>query len=129
MPSLSLLAVFLGTALVITRLPGVFFPREFSKAFKQFLKEETCVRMFSFLLLAVSVAILMQKYDFTKDWETLMSVMGWAMLVATVVFMWWPHFMQKRLVQWLKSEGLVSFACLLKVAFGVLLIYLGFYVY
>lgn len=130
MPSLSFLAVLLGVALVITRLPGIFYPREFYKALKPFMKEEPFLRMFAILPLLFSVSILVQVGRPVWDWTALMTVLGWLLLLGAVFLMWWPHVIQKKIMKtFFKSEGVTAFACLVGVALGVGLIYLGLYVY
>lgn len=129
MPSLSYLAILLGALLVLSRLPGVFYPKEFAKFLKGLMKETYLLRFASGILTIFSVSILLQKYNFTKDWETVMSVLGWLMLLVALHFAWCPDCLTKRIEKLLKSEGTVAALCFLGVAVGVGLIYLGFYVY
>jgi hypothetical protein len=129
MPSLDYLAIVLGSMIVVSRLPGIFYPKDFAKFLKSVLKETMMLRMFSMIILIFSVSILLQKYDFTKDWETVMSVLGWLMLLAALHFAWCPDCWNGKVEKILKSEGWVAFLCFIGTGIGAGLMYLGFYVY
>lgn len=128
MPSLSYLAILLGALLVLSRLPGVFYPKEFAKVVKSILKQEV-FRVFSVVLLFFSISILLQKYDFTRDAETVMSVLGWLLLLGTILLAWFPDRVVDKANRWLKNEATTSLGSLLGLVLGFLLMYLGFYVY
>ena len=129
MLSLKFLAVLLGTFIVATRLPGVFYPKPFIKVCKGYLKDEKFLRAAALMPLGFAVAILMQKYDFTQDWETVMSVFGWLMLLASLYMLWEPKVLEKRALKVLKNREAVQGLCVVGVAIGIALIYLGLVVY
>lgn len=128
MSDFSFLAVFLGVLIVISRLPGVFYPKEFAKVVKKFLNEDL-MRFFAIGPLYLGLAILWKKHTFTDDWESLMVVFGWLFLLGSVMWAWKPEFGRGVANKIFKDESTTSFMCLIGVALGVLLIYLGFYVY
>lgn len=129
MPSLAYLAILMGALIVLSRLPGIFYPKDYAKFLRSFLKETLLVRVLSFVPLTLSVSILVQKYDFTKDWETVMAVLGWLMLLLALHMAWCPDCLMKKVEKILKSEGWVASLCFLGVVIGLGLMYLGFYVY
>lgn len=129
MLSLSTLAILLGALAVMARLPGVFYPKAFTKFLKHILKEKHFLQFAAAFGMMFAVLILLNKYDFTKDWETVMSVLGWLMLVGSVCLAWYPKCFEKKVKKFLKKPNFVSFICFLGVALGVALMYLGFYVY
>ena len=96
---------------------------------KSMLKDDHSLRLLAVWPFVLGVLILLNKHDFTNDLESIMSVAGWLMLVAATCVMWWPKAVYKKVMKLLKDKGMVSFICLLGVAAGVGLLYLGFYVY
>lgn len=129
MPSLEYLAILVGALLVVSRLPGVFYPKPYGKFVKSLMKETMMMRVMSIFPLFMSISILLQKYDFTKDWETVMSVLGWLLLLGALHLAWCPECLTKKVERILKSEGLLAFLCFVGTGVGVGLLYLGFYVY
>ncbi|EKD92581.1 MAG: hypothetical protein ACD_28C00395G0001 [uncultured bacterium] len=128
MPSLSYLAILMGSMILLSRVPGIFYPKEFAKVVKKFLSDSN-IRFFAVVPLWLSVSILLQKNDFTPDLETIMSVLGWLMLLGTVMIAWWPSILEERVERVLKSESMTSFLTFLGSLVGVGFLYLGFYVY
>lgn len=129
MLSLSFLAIMLGALMVASRLPGVFYPKAFAKFAKHLIKDKPRMQILAGGPFAFAVAILLQKYDFTPDWTTVMAVLGWLMLVASFWVAWFPKHVEKTVAKMLKKHNFISFSCFVAVALGVGLMYLGFNVY
>ncbi len=129
MLSLKFLAIMLGALCIATRLPGVFYPKAFTKVFKKALKDHQFMRALSLLPFGFGVAILMENARLMPDWTMVMSVIGWLFLGVSLYMMWEPKMVEKRAHKLLKKHGLVQFGCTIAVALGAGLMYLGLAVY
>jgi uncharacterized membrane protein YfcA len=129
MLSLQFLAILLGSIIIATRLPGIFYPKDFAKVIKKYLKDEQLLRVFSMIPFMFAIAIIAAKPMFTYDSTLVMSALGWLLLVAALYMMWEPEMLRKRAINMLKKPGLVQAACIVAVSIGIALIYLGITVY
>ncbi len=129
MLSLKFLAIMLGALCIATRLPGVLYPKAFSKVVKKFLKDEQTMRLVGLFPFMFGVAILMEAPLFMPDWTMVMSVIGWLFLVVALYMMWEPKMLEKRALKLIKKPGAIQVGCTIAVVIGVGLMYLGLAVY
>lgn len=131
MLDLSLLAILIGGAIFVTRVPGVFFPKETAKVFKKFLKmDEVFLRSWGIILFMLSILILYHCRKFVWDWEIAMTIIGILMFIISLIFLYTPATITRLGEKAFdSSEVLLWFIFLCGSAVGAFYLYLGLYVY
>lgn len=126
---LSKLAVFLAFLYLAVGLPALFAPDGFRKAALKFRKKTTNLQISAIISLLFGYLILREYHLIQKNWETVLSVIGYLALIKGLVSLWWPGFTKSQIKKFVKMKYGVLITGILSVALGLFIGYLGFYVY
>lgn len=129
MTQLSSLAVFFAFLHMLVALPAIFSPQAFKKAGLKMASRVTHFRLLALPFFILSYLILEIQPLVGKNWESVMSVLAYLMVVRGIMWMWWPDMVKSKVKKVLKSEnGPVIFGLVI-LALSLFVGYLGFYVY
>jgi len=125
--TLQFLALIMGPLMIALFLPGMLYPKESRKFFKELLKDTMLLRITGLITFLIGMVVINVEYRIFKDWEALMVVFGYGAVLKGLVYMWWP----KSIAKMFNKHSDASFGLCAALAFvvGVLLCYLGAYIY
>ena len=90
MISLSLIAIAIGGVIFVTRLPGLFYPKEWRNAVERFVKEEAVMRAMGGIVFMLGLAIWHTVTYGTTKWEEVMAVLGYLVLIVSIFTIYNP---------------------------------------
>lgn len=130
MVSLSLIAIVLGGIIVVTRLPGLFYPKEWRNAVERFTKEEAVLRMLGVIILMLGLSTWYTVTYGSTKWEEIMAAIGYLMLIGSIVMTYNPKAGGKMIFGLIKG-GLwkVYTFVIINLIVGLGLLFLGLFVY
>ena len=131
MLDLSLLAIVLGAMIIVTRLPGIFFPRRLTTAFNNFVVASPgCASAFGLSLFLYAVVVLVTICKTDRPLELFMAIAGYLMAGGGVIFLYFPSSLQTIAAKATQIPSwFISSACVIGVVIGGALVYLGLKVY
>lgn len=127
---LSLIAIVLGGAIVVTRLPGLFYPKDWRNAVERFTKEEAVLRVSGGIALMLGLTVWHTVTYASTKWEEIMAVLGYLMLIGSIVMIYNPRATGKMIFGLIKG-GLwkVYTFIIINLLIGIGLLLLGLFVY
>lgn len=129
MIQLSSLAVFFAFLHMLIALPAIFAPDNFKKAGLKMVAKVVYLRLMALPFFILSYLILEIQPTVGKNWESVMSVLAYLMIVRGIVWMWWPELVKGKMRKVLKFENGPVIIGLVTLALSLCVGYLGFYVY
>lgn len=130
MISLSLIAIVIGGAVFVTRLPGLFYPKEWRNAVERFIKEEAILRMLGVIALMLGLSVWYTVTYGSTKWEEIMAVLGYLVLIFSVFVIYSPKTAGKTIFGLIKgSLWKVYTFVVINLLIGLGLIFLGLFVY
>lgn len=129
MIQLSSLAVLFAFLHILVALPAIFSPHDFKKAGLKMASRVSHFRLMALPFFILSYLILELHPTVGKNWESVMSVLAYLMLIRGIVWMWWPDMVKAKVKKALKSDNGPIVIGLVLLALSLFVGYLGFYVY
>lgn len=130
MISLSLIAIVMGGVVFVTRLPGLFYPKEWRSAVERFAKEEAVLRMVGVIILIIGLTVWHTVTYGSAKWEEIMAVLGYLMLIGSIFVIYNPKTAGKAISGLIKGniwKVYVFVICNLLLGLGM--IGLGLFIY
>lgn len=123
-------ALLVGLAIftIVTNLPGLLSPKNYRKALKSYLDDKNQIRSMGIIMLILSFFFLATKWDFTYEWETLISVLGWTIFIKSLIWLWSPDFVKshhKNLRT--SSDALTITTSIVAILVAIFLVYIAAY--
>jgi len=101
---MSFLLFALAFIILVIGVPALFVPSKFMKVVGGMVKDTNLVRLFSLWQLLVAFFFLAAYPLFTGGWLMLIALLGWIMLIKSVVGLWFPAWIMKKSQMFLQSK-------------------------
>lgn len=125
------LAVGISLMTFLFVMPALFEPKGFRRAFEAFVDEgDSALRLMAVANLLIAFLILNSywKLNFNSP-RTFMSVLGYLVLLRSIVWLWFPSFVREKMKRVMKKEWGVYIVSFIGLVVGLLYGYLGLWVY
>jgi hypothetical protein len=115
----------LAFIILVIGAPALFVPSKFIKVVGGMVKNPDLVRLFSLWQLLVAFFFLAVYPLFTGGWLVLISLLGWIMLIKSVVGLWFPVWIMKKSQMFLQSKTMTMVVGGISIIFVLFLLWVG----
>lgn len=120
------LAQLIGLYLIIVGSIVAFRRKTLIPAVSDLLKNKGLIMVFACIELAAGIALVLTNYRITLDWAGLIALVGWMMLIESIMYLSMPSRLMNRIVRPLNKPVWYITGGLLSVALGAYLTAYGF---
>ena len=122
---MSFLLFALAFIILVIGVPALFVPSKFMKVVGGMVKDPNLVRLFSLWQLLVAFFFLAVYPLFTGGWLVLISLLGWIMLIKSVVGLWFPAWIMKKSQMFLQTKTMTMVVGGISIVFVLFLVWVG----
>ncbi len=125
MQMINFLAQLWGFSIIIIALAFLINPKNV-KSFFQLVDDDKALFLVGMINIVLGVALVLAYNTWDSSWRTIISILGWFVIVRGSVILFLPHVI-KNIVAWIKNRmDWLQMAFVAAVVIGCALVYLGF---
>ena len=122
------LAQLFSVVLVVVGLAILLRPGYHTKAYKSFFKNEGFAFFEGMTMLIVGLAIILVHNIWVASWEVLITIIGWAVLVKAVLFLFLPKEFENLVEKFMKAKWLLPLGGTIWIIGGLYLRYYAWFI-
>ncbi len=127
MANLEMIAIVLGILLVVTRLPAIFWPREFFSYWRKKVSQESSAKMLGAIVFLIGIVFIYLIWNEISLLQLLVGGFSILMIVKGVMVLILPEFPTTILSSLEKKASVARIMAFVGLLIGILLIYLGWF--
>jgi hypothetical protein len=121
-----LIAKLMGPVMLVLGLALWLNGKGFRAMAKEFLKSDALIFLAGLIALSLGVTLVVFHNVWVADWPLIVTVIGWASLIAGIARLMWPNWLRRMASGLIERKELVVGGGAIYVVLGALLIYFGF---
>ncbi len=124
MELVNFLAELWGFSLVIIPLSFLINPKHTDKIL-EVMEKETSLILHGMIRVVLGVAMLLSYNVWDNSWKTIITILGWLLVISGVGLLYAPSVAAKMIVK-MRDKNWIPFVLVVVILFGCFLVYMGF---